>query len=180
MVTVESDFDLEYPDGDAASTEAYATVARAGAACMQELERFVTTRFDMPMAAATVLAALDGADAALTPSQIGERVFVASASLTSILDLLERRGLARREPNPGDRRSTLVEITDKGRATADRLLPAIRNIEREAFDPLSPDERLQLVALLAKVLARLAGMAGGPPQQAGGNRERRTAPTRKP
>ena len=53
MVKVDPDFNTEYPNGDATSTEAYATLARAGAACLQELERLVAAHFDMPMAAAT-------------------------------------------------------------------------------------------------------------------------------
>ena len=135
MVKVEPDFNIQYPDGDATSTEAYATLARAGEACVQELGRFMAAHFDMPMDAGTVLAVLDGAGEALTPSQISERVLVASATMTTTLDLLERRNWVRRTPNPDDRRSTLVEITADGRATADRLLPGIRAIELGALSP---------------------------------------------
>ncbi len=92
MVKVEPDFNTEYPDGDATSTEAYATLARAGEACVQELGRFMAAHFDMPMDAGAVLAVLDGAGRPLTPSQISERVLVASATMTTTLDLLERRG----------------------------------------------------------------------------------------
>lgn len=172
VVRVNDDFDLEYPDGDASSTEAYATVARAGAACLRELERFVTTSFDMPLAAATVLAVLDGSAEPLTPSQIGERALVASATMTATLDLLEHRRWVRRRPNPGDRRSTLVEVTAAGRATADRLLPSIRQIERNALDTLTEAERVELLNLLARVLERLAGMATQPPQPVAGKRTR--------
>jgi len=172
VIKVDADFRSEYPDGDAASTEAYATLARTGTACLQELERFVLANFDMPMAAATVLAVLDGAGELLTPSQISERVVVASATMTATLDLLERRDWVRRTPNPDDRRSTLVEITAAGRATADRLLPGIRRIERSALDALTDDERVQLLDLLAKVLARLADIGGEPPEHLGGKRVR--------
>ena len=52
--------------------------------------------------------------------------------------LLERRGWVRRMPHPEDRRSTLVEITDAGRAIADRLLAGIRILERDALDNSRP------------------------------------------
>jgi DNA-binding MarR family transcriptional regulator len=171
-VKVDPDFNAEYPDGDAASTEAYATLARTGAACLQELERLVAAHFDMPIAAATALAVLDGAAEPLTPSQISERVLVASATMTATLDLLERRDLVRRAPNPDDRRSTLVEITGEGRATADRLLPGIRAAERAALSLLTDAERLQLLDLLGKVLDRLATIAAQPPQPLTGTRIR--------
>jgi len=172
VVKVDPDFNAEYPDGDAASTEAYATLARAGAACLQELDRLVAAHFDMPVAAATVLAVLDGAAAPLTPSQISERVLVASATMTATLDLLERRDWVRRSPNPDDRRSTFVEITGEGRAAADRLLPGIRAVERAALSSLTDDERLQLIDLLGKVLDRLATIAAEPPQALAGTRIR--------
>jgi DNA-binding MarR family transcriptional regulator len=178
VVKVDPDFNTEYPDGDATCTEAYATLARAGAACLQELERLVAAHFDMPMAAATVLAVLDGAGEPLTPSQIAERVLVASATMTATLDLLERRDWARRAPNPEDRRSTTVQITAEGCAAADRLLPGIRDIERRALSPLTKTERLQLLDLLAKVLESLAGIGAEPPQPLTGKRARPARLTR--
>jgi len=172
VVKVDPDFGIEYPDGDASSTEAYATLARTGAACSQELERFVGANFDMPVAAATVLAVLDGATEPLTPSEIGDRTLIASATLTATLDLLERREWVRRTPNPDDRRSTLVEITAAGRGNADVLLPSIRRVERSALSTLSAAERVQLVDLLAKVLERLADIGAEPPEDLGGPRVR--------
>ena len=172
MVKVDPDFNSEYPDGEATSTEAYATLARVGAACLQELERLVAAHFEMPMAAATALAVLDGADEALTPSQISERVLIASATMTATLDLLERRDWVRRSPNPDDRRSTTVQITADGSAAADRLLPSIRAIEHRALSSLTKAERLQLLGLLAKVLESLASIAAEPPQPLTGTRTR--------
>jgi DNA-binding MarR family transcriptional regulator len=119
-----------------------------------------------------MLAVLDGAGEPLTPSQISDRVLVASASTTATLDLLERRGWVRRMPNPDDRRSTLVEITPAGRAITDRLLPGIRAVERSAMDALTKSERVQFLALLGKVLGRLAGLADEEPTPLDGERNR--------
>jgi DNA-binding MarR family transcriptional regulator len=126
----------------------------------------------MPMAAASVLGVLDGAAAPLTPSELGDRTGIASATMTATLDLLERREWVRRSPNPGDRRSTLVEITAAGRGNADVLLPSLRQVERSALHTLTAGERRQLVELLAKVLERLADIAAEPPQEVGGTRVR--------
>ncbi len=172
MVKVDPDFEAEYPDGDLTSTEAYATLIRAGVAATHELDRCIAASVDMPQAAVTALAVLDGAGEALTPSQIADRVLVASATMTATLDLLERRGWIRRSPNPDDRRSVLVEITPDGRAVADRLLPGIHKLERSAFEALTKHERAQLLRLLDKVLGRLATIAAQPPQILDGERVR--------
>jgi DNA-binding MarR family transcriptional regulator len=172
VVKVDADFAAEFPDGDASSTEAYASLARAGSAALQELDRHVVASFDMSQPAATVLAVVEGADAPLTPSQIGERVIAASATMTANLDLLERRGLIRRLPNPDDRRSTLIEITAEGQRLTDQLLPGIRQLERAALDGLTHAERVLFVEFLAKILARLADVAAEPPKPLTGVRHK--------
>jgi MarR family transcriptional regulator, 2-MHQ and catechol-resistance regulon repressor len=51
----------------------------------------------------------------LTISVIGEKVLLASASMTSAIDRLEKRGLVRRTTCSSDRRIRLVELTCDGR-----------------------------------------------------------------
>jgi DNA-binding MarR family transcriptional regulator len=92
--------------------------------------------------------------------------------MTATLDQLESRGWVVRLPNPADRRSVLVEITDAGRAITDRLLPGIRLIEREVMSGLSERERRQLVTLLGKVLARATEVADAAPIALEGRRHR--------
>ena len=137
VVRVDADFEDEYPGGDTTCTEAYASLCRTGEALLGELDRRIATTFDMPQTAATALAVIDGAAAPLTPSQVSDRVLVASATMTATLDLLEYRGWIRRMPNPADRRSVLIEITPAGRASADQLLPGIRAIERSILSALT-------------------------------------------
>jgi len=171
-VRVDADFADEYPDGDALSTEAYASVVRAGQALLAEIDRAMLDSLDVKQPVFTALAVLDGAGEPLTPSQIAERVLVASATMTATLDGLERRGWVRRIPNPDDRRSVLVEITVDGRAAADRALPGIRKIEKTMMAQLTRTEREQLVALLHKVLVRSAELAAEPPIPLDGRRVR--------
>ena len=172
VIKVDADFQDEYPDGDTTCTEAYATLCRTGEALLGELDRRIAATFEMPQAAATALAVIDGAEAPLTPSQVSDRVLVASATMTATLDLLEYRGWIRRVPNPGDRRSVLIEITPDGRATADQLLPGIRTVERNILSALTPDQRAHLLDLLATILARAADVAGQQPEPLNGQRIR--------
>jgi MarR family 2-MHQ and catechol resistance regulon transcriptional repressor len=50
----------------------------------------------------------------LTISAIGEKVLLASASMTSAIDRLEKRELVRRRSCSSDRRIRLVELTNEG------------------------------------------------------------------
>jgi DNA-binding MarR family transcriptional regulator len=155
-------------------------LCRTGEALLGELDRHIAATFGITQAAATALAVIDGAGTPLTPSQVSDRVLIASATMTATLDLLERRGWIRRVPNPADRRSVLVQITPDGRAVTDQLLPGIRTIERSILSALTRDERAQLLNLLARVLTRTAEVAAGPPEPLQGQRSRPARLTPRP
>ena len=175
-VAVDDDFEDEYPGADRTCTEAYASLCRTGEALLGELDRRVRLTFGIPQAAATALAVIDGAEVPLTPSQVSDRVLIASATMTATLDLLERHGWIRRVANPDDRRSTLIEITTDGQAAADQLLPGIRTLEKSILSALTPGERDHLLDLLAKILARTAQVAAEQPEPLTGQRIRPTRP----
>ena len=172
IVKVDADFQDEYPGGDTTCTEAYASLCRTGEALLGELDRRIAATFGISQAAATALAVIDGAGTPLTPSQVSDRMLIASATMTATLDLLERRGWIRRVPNSADRRSVLIEITPEGRATTDQLLPGIRTVERSILSALTHAERAHLLDLLAKILARTADVAADPPEPLDGQRVR--------
>jgi DNA-binding MarR family transcriptional regulator len=172
VVKVDDDFTQEFPDGDPRLTEAHSSLVRTGTALLAEIERCMQATFDVPQTVLNSLAVIDGAGEPLTPSQIGERMFVSSATMTGVIDQLEYRGWARRQPNPDDRRSVLVEVTDEGKAITDQLLPGIRKIERATLGVLSAAELRTLLELLAKVLQGATAVAAAPPIVLEGRRRR--------
>ncbi len=172
IVRVADDFAEEYPDGDRASTEAYASVSRTGLGLVAEVERHALASFDLTQSAMTVLAVVDGAGEPITPSEISARLLVPSATVTATLDNLEDRGWIRRKANPDDRRSVLIETTAAGRTVADQILSGIRTLERRVMAGLTEAERVQLVALLEKVVAEATKVANEPPAPLEGRRNR--------
>jgi DNA-binding MarR family transcriptional regulator len=81
-------------------------------------------------------------------SELSDRLRIAPRSATEVVDALESRGLAGRRPDPGDRRATLVEVTDGGGS----VLDAIRGSEAErVFARLSPTDRSHLARILRKL-----------------------------
>lgn len=75
-----------------------------------------------------------------SPAPIGEllRVFgIKQSTFTSMLDRLEKAGFVRREMNPGDRRSYLIQVTDAGAELAaelNRQLDALEDAIRRRLD----------------------------------------------
>jgi DNA-binding MarR family transcriptional regulator len=81
-------------------------------------------------------------------SELSDRLRIAPRSATEVVDALEKRGLAGRRPDPGDRRATLVEVTGDGGS----VLDAIRGTEAErVFGRLSPTDRSHLARILRKL-----------------------------
>jgi DNA-binding MarR family transcriptional regulator len=72
--------------------------------------------------------------------------------ITALVDDLDSRGLARREPAPYDRRVKIIVLTDAGRKLA-RDIDAVLSVPPAALASLSDSELRQLRDLLDKVLA---------------------------
>ncbi len=81
---------------------------------------------------------------------MGERLQLHPTSVTNIVDRLEADGLVRRLPHPTDRRTTLAEITDAGRARRAEATEAVTAIDF-GLRGLTDRQTEQLTDLLAKV-----------------------------
>ena len=50
----------------------------------------------------------------ITPKELASRLTLTTGTITPLLDALEESGLVERTPNPADRRSVLIRLSDKG------------------------------------------------------------------
>lgn len=77
------------------------------------------------------------------PCRVSElrRVFgYQPSTLTSVLDRLESERLLIRQPNPEDRRSTLIDLTASGRRVARRARKVVEEFELEILGQLSKQD----------------------------------------
>ena len=86
----------------------------------------------------------------LPMSKMGQRLMVHPTSITNIVDRLQAQGFIRREPHPTDRRTTLVVITDAGRAVTDQATEALVAV-KFALESLDPGQMRTLYDLLRDV-----------------------------
>jgi DNA-binding MarR family transcriptional regulator len=85
--------------------------------------------------------------------QIGSAMGIDPSTMVSLVDQLESAGLAKRRPQPQDRRAREVLITPKGRLTLKRGRELATEVEDDVLQGLSPAERRRLVTLLRKAFA---------------------------
>ena len=162
-IRVPAEFEREFPGASRSAAEVAANLVRTADAMLAEFERRRREIADLSASAFQALAILDGAGEPLAGHVIAERLLVSSASVTSLLDTLERRGLVERHPHPVDRRKVLIHLTDEARPIVDRMLPAVHAASTEAFAHLSESDRDQFIDMLTVVRAQLSVVASRPP-----------------
>lgn len=86
----------------------------------------------------------------LPVGKMGERLQVHRTSMTHMADRLEQAGLVTRVSHAQDRRSTLIAITEAGRALAERATVTL-NEAGFAMDPLGVEEQEAITRLLTAV-----------------------------
>jgi DNA-binding MarR family transcriptional regulator len=88
----------------------------------------------------------------LRMSEIAHRLILSRGGTTKVVDRLEEMGLVERQPDPGDRRATIVSITAAGRkarADARRVIDAI--LEEMWAAHLTDEEARLLVDIMDRV-----------------------------
>jgi len=95
----------------------------------------------------------------LTLGKLGDRLWITPATVTNSIDRLEAAGLSRRLSHPDDARSTLAEITAKGRRVFDRAVDEL-NVKLFGSVALSSDELDELVRLVGKIRAGAGDVVG--------------------
>jgi DNA-binding MarR family transcriptional regulator len=83
--------------------------------------------------------------------ELAELMSCTRATITGIVDTMEKKGLVSRGPNPEDRRSLLVILTDKGRLLLKNTPELQETFASCCFDVLPSKEVEQLYALLRKL-----------------------------
>ncbi len=95
--------------------------------------------------------------------QLAERMRLSSGAMTNRLDRMEAAGLVRRLPDPHDRRGTLVEPTEAGRAIWDRTVGTQAIREARIASVLDEADRAALHRLLRILMRAFPGSGHGLP-----------------
>jgi DNA-binding MarR family transcriptional regulator len=87
---------------------------------------------------------------AMTLTELSEFIHTSNATVTSMITALEREGFVQRRAHDVDGRSTLVSLSDRGRALVEQAAPVHHGHWAAALAELSIDERAQLADLIIR------------------------------
>jgi DNA-binding MarR family transcriptional regulator len=144
-IRLADDFYDQTPDANVLATEAVMNTIRTADLLFDRIGRLLRP-LGVSAAGGLVLGLLRD-NGALAPSELGQRLIVTRATVTGVVDSLERRGYVRRTPNPADRRSLLVELTPDGRRVVREVRTLIHRNENSWMSPLSDDDLRAYVEL---------------------------------
>lgn len=159
-IQMPSDFYHQTPDANVLATEAVMNTIRTADIVFDQIGRLLRP-LNVSAAGGLVLGVLRD-HGAMPPSELGERLIVTRATVTGLLDSLERRGFVRRSANPADRRSLLIELTPAGLDVVQALRTLIHRNEKAWMSVLSDAELQAYIGLLHRIQDSLAVAAQEP------------------
>jgi DNA-binding MarR family transcriptional regulator len=150
----------------------YFALMEAVSLLQHRVEQQLRAEGDLSYVQFQLLARLSSVDGQLTMTQLADGVVYSRSGLTYQASLLEKAGLITRSPSSDDERSTVVAITEAGRALVARVLPGHVEVTRHLlFDSLSDTDLYHLGDIMTRVRDH---MRAQPPRSAAA-RKRRTA-----
>jgi DNA-binding MarR family transcriptional regulator len=159
------------PDEDRLDLDVLDAVAGLIAELLASGER-VAQAFDVP---AFFIKALHMIDGPLAMKDLGRRMHCDPSFVTGIADMLEKRGLAARESDPGDRRVKRLVLTPAGEELKQQVEQAVL-AHMPWRSALNVDERSCLLTLIRKMAPPLSTAGGTPYREEEVSRLLGTAP----
>jgi MarR family transcriptional regulator, 2-MHQ and catechol-resistance regulon repressor len=153
-VSLAQEMNLQAPIRDVYHETALNIVRTAGVLSSAAAELF--RRHGLTEAQFNVLFALKYNPRDITQSDLGKMLVVTRATITSVLDKLEAKGLVERVSVPSNRRIYHLALTAKGRDLIERLEPLYRSKLHDAMTAIGESECRQVIALLEQVREQAA------------------------
>jgi DNA-binding MarR family transcriptional regulator len=145
-----------HPELDPSACEAYLNLLRAGDEAYSKSEAFLVDHGMTPGRFTIMMLLYDkqeGSPIPRTPAELADMANVTRATITGLIDTLERDGLVTREHDAGDRRMMQIHMTPKGHSSLRGLLPGYFRQMASQMASLNEHERKTLVRLLNKIAA---------------------------
>jgi DNA-binding MarR family transcriptional regulator len=147
----------ERPDLDPAPMLLFGLLAQAHLLTTPYLNS-ILAEWDLSRGTFDVMSALrrSGPPYSLTPKQLSESLMLSGAGMTSRMDRLEAQHLIARLPEPSDRRSIKIQLTQRGVKLIDEIIPRVVAAQWAVAEALGLDQTNRLTELLGALTDTLS------------------------
>ena len=96
-----------------------------------------------------------------TPAMLAEYIGITRASITGLLDGVEKSGFVERETCPQDRRQLIITLTQKGKTFIEEMLPEHSQRVSQFMSAISKEEQNELNRILGKISKKIPLLMSG-------------------
>lgn len=140
-----------YPEIDPASSAACVLLLRVASDILAEIDDYLAAHGVSQGRWHVLMLLYRTPESPLNPCQLAAKTSVTRATITGLVDGLERDGLVARETVATDRRMLDVRLTAKGRKFLEEVMPGYFRLIRRLMGGLTDEEKQRLIGLLTKL-----------------------------
>ena len=148
-----------YPQLDPAAVSAFLRIVRVGSDLLAHLDAILEHHGLSHGRWITLILLRREESLRALPRDLAIKQGVTKATMTGLLAGLERAGLVRREPADADGRCSAAVLTTRGVRVLDAVMPGYYEAVSRWLAPLTPDEQIELAAMLDRVRAAIGPVA---------------------
>lgn len=148
-------FAERYPEADVERVLLFLNLLRLASDLSAGLDRFLARHGLLQGRWWVLVLLMREPDGRSTASKLAGQAGVSRATMSGLLDSLERDGLVQRGGDPADKRRKSVRLTEAGQARLDGLMPEYYRRLNRIMSVLEPE----MAGLMGEALGRLRGRA---------------------
>lgn len=149
---------LLYPDLDHLTMYSHILLRRLTTDVEIKLDQFFS-QFNLSSGRYTLMVLLHKIPEGLMPSEIAQKVGVTQATISGLINSLEKAELVKRTTHEKDGRSFVIILTDKGRDLMDKILPVYHEKISHFWSEFDETEKHQLNSLMERMVKKFGTMS---------------------
>jgi DNA-binding MarR family transcriptional regulator len=153
-------FAQRYPDADVSAVAAFLHLLRVATDLSGALDSCLSQHGLLQGRWWVLILLMREDDGMSAPSTLAEKAGVSRATMTGLLDSLERDGLVERIFDAADRRRVSIRLTPSGQAKLDEVMPDYYRRLRQLMAGFSDAEKSVLHGMLERLHERQGMLAG--------------------
>jgi DNA-binding MarR family transcriptional regulator len=151
-------FVARYPDAEIASVLPFLNILRAGSDLSDALDALLDKHGLLQGRWWVLILLMREPDLISTPSDLAEQAGVSRATMTGLIDGLERDGLVQRLADTSDRRKFTIKLTPAGQAKLDQVMPVYYQKVKRLMSVINQQQRDDLVTHLQALMANIKAL----------------------
>lgn len=142
---------LLYPDLDYLTLYSHILLRKITTDLEVNLDSFFS-QYNLSAGRFTLMALLNRTKEGLMPSELAQKVGVTQATISGLINSLEKAGIAKRLSHEKDGRSFVIQLTTEGHAKVDEIMPLYHERISNYWSDFNEGEKQQLNSFMERII----------------------------